>query len=296
MNSPEQALSVLVELDTAYKQLMELDSGETRKALTTQFDSLIAKLHKEAPGFIRDLGGVQALREVRAAAQPSDAASWWRLDEYLASQRKARVRRMAITGGIIVLALLALGALYRAFLAPDPQVSARYNHEQSAQEALIYGNLEEALQEADAGLQIAPGDPTLLIYKGVILEELGRKEEAAESFNHARRGLDEEQFYLARAQAYITANQVEKALADCQEVLKINPNSVSGYLMIGQAHELLGNYMAAQDEYNKAFELASAAHQDELAALARIRLAMLVQSMNAKLVQPEYFLTPTVEP
>lgn len=296
LNSAEQALSLLKDLDSASKKIQGLSSGITRATLTTQLNASLAKLHKEASLFIRDLGGVDAFRKARAVTQPGPEAYWWFLDEYLTEKRKVLLRRVSITGGAVLLALVVLGVLYQAFLAPDPKVAARYAHEQAAQENLIYGNLDEALVEVNECLKVAPDDPSLLIYKGVILEELGRQEEAEQSYSKARQELKEEEFFLIRSQSYLAASQPEKALVDAQEAIMITPESVQGYLLKGQANEVLGDFFVAQEDYEKAFALANASDQHELSAIARMRLAMLIQSMNAQLTSPEIYSTPSVEP
>ncbi len=116
--------------------------------------------------FSRDIGGAHVLKEAREVVQPSEDRSWWYLDEYLSSNRKASIRRVSITGGVIVLVLGLLGVLYQSFLAPDPVVAERYSREQSAQEALIMGDFPGALTQVDAGLKVAPADPTLLVLRG----------------------------------------------------------------------------------------------------------------------------------
>ena len=85
---------------------------------------------------------------------------------YLVGSKKAGFskRTLIVSGGIIAL-LLIMGVIYQKYLAPDPQVTARYGFEQSAQDFVINGNYEEAMKEVDQGLKIAPQDPSLLTLK-----------------------------------------------------------------------------------------------------------------------------------
>jgi tetratricopeptide (TPR) repeat protein len=296
LNSADQALSLLTEFDTASERIKALDDGDTKKALTTQIDSALAKLRKNAGPFLRDIGGAHVLKEAREAVQPSEDRTWWYLDEYLASNRKASIRRVAITGGVIILALVVLGVLYQAFLAPDPVVAERYSREQSAQEALIMGDLPDALTEVDAGLKVAPADPTLLVLRGVILEASGRQAEAQADFLAAADQVKEEEFYLLRAQAYIFANLPDKAFADAQQAIQLNPDSIQAYLYRGQAQESMLEYTSAMKDYEKAFSIADETGQGALAAMTRMRIAMLTQLMTSDVSSPDWLQTATPTP
>ena len=50
-----------------------------------------------------------------------------------------------------------------------------------------------------------------------------------------------------------------------------------GYLVSGQANEGAGNYVEAVDAYTRASTLAEAQNKLEIAAIARVQLAMLMQ-------------------
>lgn len=296
LNTAEQGLSLLTELDKASERIQALDDGDTKKALTTQLASALAKLHKNAAPFLRDIGGAHVLKAAREAAQPSEDRPWWFLDEYIASNRKALLRRVSITGGIIVLVLGLLGVLYQVFLAPDPLVAERYSREQSAQEALIMGDFPSALTEVDAGLKVAPADPTLLVLRGVILESSGREAEAEAAFSTAAGQVKAEDFHLLRAQAYIFANQPDKAYADAQQALQINPDSIQAYLYRGQAQESRLEYSSAMEDYEKAFAIADKTGQGALAAMTRMRIAMLTQLMTSDISSPVRLQTAVPTP
>jgi tetratricopeptide (TPR) repeat protein len=88
-------------------------------------------------------------------------------------------------------------------------------------------------------------------------------------------------------------DRFEPALLDGQEVIRVNPNSAQGYLLIGQANELLGKPGEALDNYDKAFAAAEKTGQTELAAITRTRIAMLMQTMNTQIESP---MPPTETP
>jgi tetratricopeptide (TPR) repeat protein len=295
LNSPDQSLSVLYDLDCVYEKIQSVSLETSKKALNTQLDGILAKLHQEAGLFIRDLGGLHVLVEARDKENPPLEHTWWYLDQFLANRRKAAVRRITINGGIIVLVLVLLATLYQVFLAPDPQVVARYSLEQEARDQLLGGNLEQALKDINAGLENFPSDATLLILKGVVLDGLGRQEEAQQIFSLVQESTQPETFYLSRGHDYLMANQVEKSLADSQAVLKINPQSAQAFLLTGQAYESLKQYDEAIKAYDDAYQAADRAKQYELAAMARTHTAMLMQQLSSQ-IEPPWALTATPTP
>jgi tetratricopeptide (TPR) repeat protein len=296
LNTAAQSITLLSELDSAYEKINALPDGETKRALTTQFDAIFAKLQKEASAFIRDAGGMNKIIEARKQVNPPEAHPWWYFDHFLYEKRTALLRRVVITGGVVIIILVVLGVLYNRFLAPDPLVAARYSYEESTRDKIMVGNLADALVDVEKGLAIDPKDPTLLVLKGVILDGLNRGTEAQSSFSKASESLSKEDFFLLRGQAYIMANQTQKAMIDSKEAIKNNPDSVQGYLLLGQVNETIGQSKTALDNYNQAYEIADKLKQYELAAMARTRMAMLMQSMNAQITPPAWMLTPTTTP
>ncbi len=281
MNSREQAYALLRGLDDAYRGLQEIENEQSRKVAEAQFGGIVAKMRREAGLMLRDLGGRSALAEERARVQPPGEHTWWYLDEHMDHLRKNALRRLLVTGGIIVVAVAVLAVVYQRFLAPDPQVALRYRYAQSAQDTLIQGDYAKGLAEIEQGLAISPRDPELLTLKGVLLELSGEEAAAKATFTEAA-GLFEraEDFYVARGQSYAMANQPEKALADAEEAIRRNPDLAEAYLLSGQAHELLQMFQAALADYDQAYITAEATEKLQLAALARMRMAMLMQSMN----------------
>jgi Tfp pilus assembly protein PilF len=289
----EQGFALLHGLDAVSLRIQNLEPGNpSRKVADAQLEGIISNLQKEARRFIRDLGGFQAFQRARAETNPPENHSWWYLDQWLANKRRAALKRSLVTGGAVVALLIILTVLYDKFLAPDPLETARYGYQQSATDRLLADDFAAAMREVDQGLQIAPQDPNLLVLKGVIQEKQGEQTRAAESFHAAEKGFaTQEEFLLMRGQTYMMAKQPEKALADAQAAIQANPQSASAYLLHGQVNEDMQKYKEAMDDYNLAFDAANKAKTPELAALARMHIAMLTQTMNAQIV-PEPLVTP----
>jgi Tfp pilus assembly protein PilF len=280
----EQSFTFLRELDAVYERMQALEpANPSRKIADAQLANILAKLNQQAPRFLRDLGGAQALQRARAEGNPPREHAWWYLDQDLDRKHKAAARRLLVTAGVAVLLIAALAVLYNRYLAPDPRDMARYSHLESASQQLRNGDMQRALVEINQGLEIAPLDPELLILKGVVQEQLGQNAQAAQSFAAAQKGFAApEEFYLTRGQAYMNSNQAEKALADTNAAIQANPQFAGAYLLRGQVYELQKKYQAAMADYNQAFTVADKAGQPELAAIARVRVAYLTQTMNVE--------------
>lgn len=292
-NSPEQSRELLEGLDEVAGRLEEWGDIPSRKTTQVHFDALLARLRKDAAQFVRDLGGAARLADLRSEVNPPRSAEWWFLDELLTARRKAAIRRTGFTLVGIVLALVLLGVIYEAFIAPPPEVTARYRLENSARTAMMDQDWQAALGEVDAALQYAPEDPTLHVLKGVVLENLGQETSAEDSYTVAKAYLPGEvEFLLLRAQAYENAGQSDAAMADAQEAVRLDPQSAQGYLLIGGIHESNRRFRDAMTAYDQAFQAADSQGQTELAAIARTRTAMVMQIINQGVDIPTHTPVP----
>jgi tetratricopeptide (TPR) repeat protein len=276
-----EAQTILDLFDAIAARLAELHAGgQVLRAEEARWEAASAAFRRKAGAFLRALGGSGALAEARVARQPEPAAWWWFIDQWLADKRRAQLRRLALGAAVAVAVLALLGALYQRFLAPDPATRERLRHEQAADSLTMDGNLAGALAEVDQALGYAPGDATLLTQKGVLQQKLGQFV-AQETFAAAEKAAgSREAFLITRAQMYLRVAYSQAMLADAQEVVAANPQSAPGYLLLGQANELLGNGQDAIAAYEKSSRLADAQNNPQLAAIARMNLATLLQQIQ----------------
>lgn len=295
LNSAEKSTALLTGLDQVYDRIQTMENeSQSRKLAETQFDTILARLHREPVQFLRDLGGVAILTQLRDQYHPGADRTWWYLDEWLAKKRQNAMKRTLMVGGIVILVLVVLGLLYQRFLAPDPITVARYTHEQNAQDKMANGDWAGAMADIDEGLKVAPDDGSFLVLKGVVLEKQDQNEPAQTVYHQAEQAFqDRESFLVTRAQSYAIAGLYDEALQDTQEATKSNPQNASAFLIAGQVHENLKMYAEAKEDYDHAYEAANQSGQDELAAVARTRTAMLLQTINAQLPMPSPAVTPT---
>jgi cytochrome c-type biogenesis protein CcmH/NrfG len=274
------AQTILALFDAIAARLAKLHAGgQVLRAEEARWEAASAAFRRKAGTFLRVLGGAGALAEVRRARQPEPDAWWWTIDRWLMEKRQAQLRRLLLWAGVAVAALVLLGVLYQRFLAPDPATRERLRHEQAADSLAMDGDLAGALAEVEQALGYAPGDATLLTMKGVLQQKLGQFA-AQETFAAAEKAAgSREAFLITRAQMYMRVADGKDMLADAQEITTANPQSAPGYLLLGQANETLGNSQDAIAAYEKSGSLADAQNNPQLAAIARMNLATLLQQI-----------------
>jgi len=276
-----EAQAVLELFDAVAARLAGLHAGgQALRAEEARWEAASAAFRRKAGTFLRALGGLGALAEARRVRQPEPDAWWWFIDRWLIEKRRVQLRRLALGAAVVVALLALLGILYNRFLAPDPATRERLRHEQAADSLMMDSDLTGALGEVEQALGYAPGDAGLLALKGVLQQKLGQFA-AQETFAAAEKAAgSREAFLIIRAQMYMRAAYGQAMLADAQEVIAANPESAPGYLLFGQANELLGNREDAITAYEKSGRLADAQNNPQLAAIARMNLATLLQQIQ----------------
>jgi len=273
-------MDILLSLDQARIRIEKSrQQGNEVKAETTQFDYLVINLQKQGKPFLREIGGEKKLQELRQQYQPASDKVWWFLDQHLANNQKASLRKLAITLGVGLVVLVLLITGYNLFLAPDPLTIKKLDLYNNMGQAIDSQDYPTALNEVNQALYLSPDDPDLLTNKGVILQKLGQNDDAMIAFHQAENILgSREQFLSGRAPIYMHFGDTQNMLVDSQEIIKLNPQSALGYFYFAKANETLGDIPVALEAYDKASALANAQGQAELAATIRVNMAMLLQS------------------
>ncbi len=270
-------------LDQAVALIKQITTtGGDLSAENTRYTTITRQFDQKKAAFLKDIGGAQALQQLRATRVPEEEDWWWHADVRLDEERRLRRTHVLQRAGIAVVVLIILTGLYILFLAPDEATRERFRHEHDAEQALIDGNPAAAVVEADLALSWAPDDDELLILKGVALELQGETEQAQALYDRAQVLLGEAEAFLAlRAQTHMLADRGDLALADAQHIIELDPNSALGHFIVGNANSSLGNYYEAADNYERASELADATGQTQLQAMAKIQLGNIMMMMQA---------------
>ena len=274
-----QALTLLRDLDGVASQFDQFEtSGLDLRSERGRFGTVQGRLSKNVKPLLKAIGGPAVLKQHRPLAASPAEQWWWYIDEIVAGQQRRSLRRLMIG---LVLVLLLLGGVALAFktiLAPSPEAIARLTAENSADTAIDEGNYRGALVFIEEGLAKVPGDPQLLIFKGVLHQVLGDKAKAERSFVQAQESLNNSiNFYLMRAQLYLQLNQPEWAEHDAQAVLTLDKDVARAWFFLGRAFELQGKRDEALQAYETTGELAFEQGENEVYVMARVALARLSQ-------------------
>jgi tetratricopeptide (TPR) repeat protein len=276
---PEEALAIPSLFDQAQRRLAALaNAGVNVGSEESHLESLLRQFHSHDSLFVRRVGGPTVLRQARQAQQPDEDHWWWYVDEALASRRKSTLLRWAVGFLVLVVAVLGFNSIYQRFLAPDPAVQASYGLRQNAENALITGDPQLALENVNEALTYTPDNAYLYLLQGVIYLTLEKPDAAEKSFDIARQKFqDDEIFYAERAGLYAIIGQAELAIEDANTAIAINPDMAYAYIHRAQAYETMGDLSAALADYELASEIAEQTGDAEIQVFARMRLAQLLE-------------------
>jgi tetratricopeptide (TPR) repeat protein len=242
-----------------------------------RLDSVQERIESRAPQLVTLLGGVNAFVMLREAVNGEASQPAWQLDERLAERTTRRVRTLALSLATVAIIALAVYLLRDVLFPPDP-VGQAVN---SAQRALFAGEpLPAAIAQIDAGLVITPASATLHTWRGVLLT-LNNEVVAHESFARSRALQSEKDFLLERATIWVQLNNGDRAIADGNALIAMNPELAEAYYLRASGYEIKDEVEMAIADLDKTAALAEAQGNSALFATARIRNGTLMQrAMN----------------
>lgn len=275
--TPENVRALLTNVAQAHRLLDGLrTSGADMRAEEARLQSVEERLTKQAQPIVAAAGGEQAFAALRRAIAPDLQAPWWALEEVVAANRRRRLKRLAVSLAIVAV-IGVVGFLLRDVLfPPNPVGDALF----AAQAALREGDTARALQAIERGLEAAPSNPTLLVWKGALLERQNDPAGAA-AFESARAILGEQDFLVERAQAYLLLGESDRVIADMTRLIATEPDPAEAYFIRATAYENTNQLWQAIQDLEAAAEIAQRTGNDTLFATARVRMGVLMQSVGA---------------
>ena len=277
--SQADAVALFSDMDKAYHLLVQLEAGgASLLSERGRFESIQRHLEKQIGPVLKAIGGPAALADHRPLPPPpKDEQWWWYIHEDVAAQQKQTLKRVVIGITVTLFLLLLAYVATQTVLAPAPEAVARMEAENDALLANDEGDAEAALAAIDRGLTVAVDDPSLLIMRGVFLEQLDRQVEAEAAFALARILFnDDPGFHLGRGQVYFRAGLPAKAEAEANQAIELDESIAAAWLLLGQAREEQGQRFAAIQAYEQAGELAVDSGQNEIVVLSRLALGRIM--------------------
>ncbi len=275
--TPENVRALLTNVAEAHRLLDDLRaSGADMRAEEARLQSVEERMIKQAKPIVAAAGGEQAFVALRRTIASGWQAPWWVLEEVVAAHRRRRLKQLA--AGLAVLVLIGVvGFLLRDVLfPPNPVGDALF----ATQAALREGDVARAFQAIERGLEAVPSNPTLLVWKGALLERQNDPAGAA-AFESARAILGERDLLIERAQAYLMLGENDRVIADMTRLIKTEPNPAEAYFIRATAYENTNQLWQAIQDLEAAAEIAQRTGNDTLFATARVRMGVLMQSVGA---------------
>jgi tetratricopeptide (TPR) repeat protein len=277
--SGAEALSLLKLLDEIKDLMQRLEErGADLEPEKVRMQTVEGLLRSKVPILLKEMRAVGGLDQARQEVSPDESRWWWYLDRQVAEQRRGTMRRWLTIGGVAVAILVALGGAYSVFFAPSPEARERHEHLTRAEDFREDGDLAAALAEYEAARALAPDEPEIHLWLGVLYGEEGREDKAAAAFATARKLLGNEvEFLVRRGMIYAQMDKVEATLTDASAATALDPKSAMAHFLLGGAYEAQEKIPEALEEFERAAELADQAGNNTLVAQARMRAGMLLQ-------------------
>lgn len=292
--SGDGAVTLLKDLDRIAELWPLLEAqGVDLRSEAGRWKTLQASVERRAGPIVAELrkqGGIQVLR--KRVHPAGTGAPWWRLDEIVVKNRRAQLRRSAIVTAIILVVAFGLYFILNSLVDPNVKESSRRitAGEQAVQQ---HGDWSAALVEFQAAAVATPNDYDAWIRVGIADEQLQNEVAAQDAFGRARALLPSElEFLKARASGYFTFSMFDPAGQDLQAALAIKNDDAQAWYMAASVYESRDQISKAIDALTKASSYAEETNQDELVALSRYRMGMLMQRQSL----PQDVETPTPTP
>jgi tetratricopeptide (TPR) repeat protein len=119
------------------------------------------------------------------------------------------------------------------------------------------GRLEDALAAVEEAARLKPGEPKIVLTRGILLAKLGRSEEACEAFALYREmlpagGRPPAAFFAFSVIAEASAGRAAEAVKIGEEGVQMHPHSGVLHLHLGAVHERAGSWDEAERLYRRA--------------------------------------------
>jgi cytochrome c-type biogenesis protein CcmH/NrfG len=288
----QAALDLLLDLDRIAVLWPELESqGVDLRPEAGRWATVEKTVYQKASRLLAELKPLGGIEKLRAEHHPEGTdAPWWRIDAYVREHNRLRTRRFVLIGIVVVVAGISLYYILRLLFPVDPKVQESVRRigsgEQLAQQK---GDFAAALAEFEAAAQATPDEADVWLRVGAAREQLGDAKGAQEAFDRAR-SLSASQLDFLRAQgsAYLALNLIDPADRALQAALKVKYDDAQSWYLLASVFESRRQISEAIDALGKAGQYAEETQQNELTAMARYRMGMLMQQQQLS--------PPTMEP
>lgn len=258
-----------------------------------RWESLLNRLNSQPGPVVRAATQAGGLAQLRAQHPPA-ASFWWTLDAEVARRRTQAIKRAVVTIGTVVglVALLLWGVNF--FFPPDPAAVLITNATSKTQQLILEQKWAEALGEIQTARQTLPQEPELLIWEGVLLEQLGQIDQAQTVLAQAQQQVADRPlaYWIELGNIRLQVGNLAGAEQAAQQGMTLAPDDPQANFLVGNIAEAKGEIFKAIEVFSRTFALAEN-DNPQLAVIARVRMGNLMQRADIFATAPA---TTTITP
>jgi tetratricopeptide (TPR) repeat protein len=272
-------LELLVRLDDAMDQLEHLEArGVDLRAERGRLQHIFGQIRRHEKTLVSQIG------PALAANRPTSARWWWYLDEQVAVTRQRRIKQGLGAALLLALFLVGLYHLYDNVLAPPWHIREANARFSDGEWAVAEGDWRKALEHFKDAATLNPDRAETYIWLGALYEKMGQTAQSQIAFQRAQTawgagiGID---FWLHRGWIYLSLGEEKAAYQDAWSITQAAPDQPEGHFLLGAAAEQAGDFGSALAAFERTSATAEATGNAELQALARLRIAKVLQRLMA---------------
>ncbi len=236
------------------------------------------KLHESAGQFVKASkphGGLASLR----ASHSGSTGFWWHLDDTFRSQNRRQVNKVLRWGGLVAGVIAAIYILL-TYVFPPNEITVLVTSVVYDLESLVEAqDYNSALKLIEENLEAAKRSEELLIWAGILEEQLGNTEATIGYFDEAfgNPDLPPVRVWATIGTDRLRIGDFEGAECSAQAALELEPEFPQGHFLIASVAEATGNFARAVEYFNLTADYAYE-KEPQMAVIARVRLGYLMQS------------------
>ncbi len=296
--SGQEAAELLLDLDRIDELWPELEAqGVDLRPEAGRWDTIQAQLRRNGPRVLRELwaaGGLDQLR-ARQHGAATGLAWWWQLDDLVRQESIIRRRRTLVTLGVVAMVAVGAWLLLRTLFPVDPQVQAALSARlRASRRSSTTATTQGRWRTSRRRLSIRPtirmyGSASVRCWRSWAIRGPRRRTMTVRSGSASARVSSGARRHLPGLFMY------DEACADTRRSWPRSRRTQSRWYYLGSVYEGQGKLELAVDALRKR-PCASESNQSGLVALARYRMAMLMQQVGlGDMREPEPTVTATPE-
>jgi len=288
----------LVALDQIEQQFEALNEGDADvRSEEGRWQSLLARISSKPEPIVAAAAKAGGMAKLRAQHPPAESF-WWQLDAEVARRRMKMIRRISLNVlGLVALVVFVLwGVDY--FFPPNPNTILLVNTTNDVEQLVTEQKWDAALKRVQETRKTLPDDPELLVWEGVLYEQLGDAQHAQTSFAQAQQ-LTKDQpvgFWLLVGNKRFQSGNLKGAEDAANQALKIAPEEPQATLLLAGLAEARGQNPKAIELFSKTADLARKANNAQLEVIAKMRMGTLMQQVNPFASSETPTITTTITP